>query len=56
MNFLAPYTTSVTSNVSQLMDSLEVTDSHFFDESRFNETELRKALNMHDGLALSTII
>ncbi len=54
MNFFAPYAQLASSNMGSLMESLGGTDSHFFDESRFNENELRKALNMHDGLGLSS--
>lgn len=43
--FMAPYLENFQGNVQNIANQLHATDSHFFDESRYNEAELRKALN-----------
>ncbi|CAD7934967.1 unnamed protein product [Amoebophrya sp. A25] len=56
MNFVQPYVDRASSDLQSIVDSLQVSDAHFFDENRYNESDIRKVLDMGDSDAEKKIV
>ncbi len=48
MHYVQPYMDKASTDLQSIVDSLQVSEAHFFDEDRYNEADIKKVLDLGD--------
>lgn len=56
MQYVQPYVDRAGADLQSLVDSLHPSEAHFFDEDRYNESDIKKVLDLAESDAEKKIV